>query len=80
MRIDFSIGTQRGYAPEPVGKRGPSAIATPSRQIPIGVCSSVWPSGLSSKLRSRSRTRSFGSVLATHHAGLMSLMSQIAMS
>ena len=68
-------------APEPAD-RGPGWgwPAVPSRQMPIGVCSSLWPSGLSSKLRSSSRTRSFGSVLATHHAGLMSLMSQIAMS
>jgi hypothetical protein len=46
----------------------------------MGVCSLLWPSGLSSKLRSSSRTRSLGRVLATHQAGLMSLMSQIAMS
>lgn len=62
------------------GRASACACYDSSRQMPIGVCSSLWPSGLSSNERSRRRLRSFGSVVATHHAGLMSLMSQMAMS
>ena len=78
---DPSTARSTGYAPEPgrearpVGRR-----RRPRARSRSGSARRVWPSGLSSKLRSSSRTRSFGSVLATHHAGLMSLMSQIAMS
>jgi len=82
-RMDARVSDQqsRRSASSPsgiLGRRYPGRAA--SRQMPIGVCSSVCPSGLSSKLRSSRRLRSFVSVLATHHAGLMSLMSQIAMS